>query len=90
MTQSIVPQTGLNALLTPEESVLILIDHEPLQFANLHSRKPTMIVNNRARQGGALRSSAEQAAIVGDPRGTQAIALKLLPRLATRISVRAN
>jgi hypothetical protein len=71
VTQSIVPQTGLNALLTPEESVLILIDHEPLQFTNLHSRKPTMIV-------------------IGDPRGTQATALKLLPRLATRISVRAN
>lgn len=46
MTQSAVPKNGLNALLSPEESVLILIDHQPFQFANLHSHEPTMIVNN--------------------------------------------
>ncbi|WP_459556731.1 hydrolase [Lacunimicrobium album] len=39
-------KTGLKALLTPEESVLLLIDHQPFQFANLHSHEPTMIVNN--------------------------------------------
>lgn len=39
-------KTGLEALLTPEESVLLLIDHQPFQFANLHSHEPTMIVNN--------------------------------------------
>jgi nicotinamidase-related amidase len=37
---------GLEALLTPQESVLVLIDHQPFQFANLHSHEPTMIVNN--------------------------------------------
>lgn len=37
---------GLEALLTPGESVLLLIDHQPYQFANLHSHEPTMIVNN--------------------------------------------
>ena len=37
---------GLEALLTPEESVLVLIDRQPFQFANLHSHEPTMIVNN--------------------------------------------
>jgi nicotinamidase-related amidase len=37
---------GLDALLTPEESVLLLIDHQPFQFANLHSHEPTMVVNN--------------------------------------------
>jgi nicotinamidase-related amidase len=37
---------SLGALLTPEESVLVLIDHQPFQFANLHSHEPTMIVNN--------------------------------------------
>ncbi|MFJ8792240.1 isochorismatase family protein [Streptomyces sp. NPDC102462] len=37
---------GLQALLTPEESVVVLIDHQPFQFANLHSHEPTMIVNN--------------------------------------------
>ena len=45
-TQSNAPKNGLNALLTPEESVLVLIDHQPFQFANLHSHEPTMIVNN--------------------------------------------
>jgi nicotinamidase-related amidase len=38
--------TGLSALLTPEECVVLLIDHQPFQFANLHSHEPTMIVNN--------------------------------------------
>src|SRR5580658_317631 len=39
-------KTGLDALLTPENSVLVLIDHQPFQFANVHSHEPTMIVNN--------------------------------------------
>ena len=39
-------KTGLDALLTPQSSVLVLIDHQPFQFANLHSHEPTMIVNN--------------------------------------------
>ena len=39
-------KTGLEALLAPENSVLVLIDHQPFQFANLHSHEPTMIVNN--------------------------------------------
>lgn len=38
--------SGLRALLTPENSVLVLIDHQPFQFANLHSHEPTMILNN--------------------------------------------
>jgi nicotinamidase-related amidase len=46
MTQSPVLKNGLNALLTPEQSVLVLIDHQPFQFANLHSHEPMMIVNN--------------------------------------------
>ena len=37
---------GLDALLTPENSVFLLIDHQPFQFANLHSHEPTMIMNN--------------------------------------------
>ncbi|WP_437573828.1 hydrolase [Sorangium sp. So ce887] len=39
-------KTGLQALLRPEDSVLVLIDHQPFQFANLHSHEPTLIVNN--------------------------------------------
>ena len=38
-------KTGLDALLTPENSILVLIDHQPFQFANLHSHEPTMIIN---------------------------------------------
>ncbi|MFE6697699.1 hydrolase [Streptomyces sp. NPDC057718] len=39
-------KAGLDALLTPEESVVVLIDHQPFQFANLNSHEPTMVVNN--------------------------------------------
>jgi nicotinamidase-related amidase len=41
-----IPKTGLDALLRPEDSILVLIDHQPYQFANLNSHEPTMIVNN--------------------------------------------
>lgn len=44
MTKS--PKTGLDALLRPEDSILVLIDHQPYQFSNLNSHEPTMIVNN--------------------------------------------
>ncbi|WP_046115967.1 hydrolase [Aquincola tertiaricarbonis] len=40
------PKTGLPALLRPEDSYLVLIDHQPYQFANLHSHEPTVIANN--------------------------------------------
>ena len=40
------PKTGLSALLRPEDSYLVLIDHQPYQFANLHSHEPTVIANN--------------------------------------------
>src|SRR2546421_4590197 len=46
MTMATTPKTGLEALLRPEDSILVLIDHQPYQFANLHSHEPTMIVNN--------------------------------------------
>lgn len=39
-------KTGLAALLRPADSILVLIDHQPYQFANLNSHEPTMIVNN--------------------------------------------
>jgi len=40
------PKVGLDALLRPADSILVLIDHQPFQFANLHSHEPTMIINN--------------------------------------------
>ncbi|AKQ68217.1 putative hydrolase [Myxococcus hansupus] len=39
-------KTGLEALLSPEKSVVVLIDHQPYQFANLHSHDPAQVVNN--------------------------------------------
>src|SRR5258706_7462993 len=46
MNDSCNPHVGIEALLTPQNSVLLLIDHQPFQFANLHSHEPTLIVNN--------------------------------------------
>ncbi|CDN86139.1 Putative hydrolase [Hydrogenophaga intermedia] len=40
------PKTGLQALLRPEDSIVVLIDHQPFQFTNLNSHDATMIVNN--------------------------------------------
>lgn len=40
------PKTGLDSLLRPQDSIVVLIDHQPFQFANLHSHEPTMIINN--------------------------------------------
>jgi nicotinamidase-related amidase len=39
-------RAGLDALLTPKNSVLILIDHQPFQFANLRNMDPTLVLNN--------------------------------------------
>src|SRR4051812_6645779 len=46
MTTVAPAKTGLDALLTPEKSILVLIDHQPYQFANLHSHDPGLIQNN--------------------------------------------
>lgn len=40
------PKAGLEGLLRPEDSILVLIDHQPFQFLNLNSHEPTMIINN--------------------------------------------
>jgi nicotinamidase-related amidase len=40
------PQTGLNALLTPDDCVLLLIDHQPFQFAGLRSHDTQTVINN--------------------------------------------
>jgi len=40
------PKTGLEALLRPNDSILVLMDHQPFQFTNLNSHEPTMIINN--------------------------------------------
>jgi len=39
-------KTGLDGLLSPENSIVVLIDHQPYQFTNLNSHEPTLIINN--------------------------------------------
>ena len=39
-------KAGLDALLTPDNCVLILIDHQPFQFAGLRSHDTQTIINN--------------------------------------------
>jgi nicotinamidase-related amidase len=41
-------KTGLEALLRPEDSVVVLIDHQPFQFTNLNSHDPQAIINAAA------------------------------------------
>jgi len=38
--------SGLDVLITPNETVLLLIDHQPFQFADLHSHEPLLVQNN--------------------------------------------
>lgn len=38
--------TGIDALLTPDNCALILIDHQPFQFAGMQSHDPGVILNN--------------------------------------------
>lgn len=39
-------RNGLSSLLRPNDSVVVLIDHQPYQLANLNSHDPHMAVNN--------------------------------------------
>ncbi len=39
-------RNGLDSLLRPEDSVLVLIDHQPYQLTNLNSHDPQAVVNN--------------------------------------------
>jgi nicotinamidase-related amidase len=48
-------RNGLTSLLRPEDSVLVLIDHQPYQLTNLNSHEPQMVVNNAT----ALAKSAK-------------------------------
>ena len=40
------PKAGLGALLTPDNCVLLLIDHQPFQFAGLRSHDTQTVINN--------------------------------------------
>lgn len=47
---------GLASLLRPQDSVLVLIDHQPYQLANLNSHEPQMVINNTAGLAKAARA----------------------------------
>jgi nicotinamidase-related amidase len=49
-------RNGLASLLRPEDSVLVLIDHQPFQLANLNSHDPHMVVSNSAALAKAARA----------------------------------
>jgi nicotinamidase-related amidase len=53
-------KVGSDALLTPENCVLLLVDHQPFQLANVHSHEPTMVINN-------VTALAKTAKIYGIP-----------------------
>ena len=40
-----VKKAGLDALLRPEDSIVVLIDHQPFQFTNLNSHDPMAVIN---------------------------------------------
>ncbi|HVK69839.1 MAG TPA: hydrolase [Polyangium sp.] len=46
MAPAATPKTGLEALLTPDNCALILIDHQPFQAANLHNIDVGVMINN--------------------------------------------
>src|SRR4051812_35670433 len=46
---------GLESMLTPDNCVLILIDHQPFQFTNLRNMDPQLVINNTV----ALAKSAK-------------------------------
>jgi nicotinamidase-related amidase len=46
MEKSKNPKAGLEALLTPENCVVILIDHQPFQFAGLRSHDSQTVISN--------------------------------------------
>ena len=50
------PRNGLDSLLRPEDSVLVLIDHQPYQLANVNSHEPQMVVNNTVALAKAARA----------------------------------
>jgi nicotinamidase-related amidase len=49
-------RNGLASLLRPEDSVLVLIDHQPFQLANVNSHDPHMVVNAAAALAKAAKA----------------------------------
>jgi nicotinamidase-related amidase len=65
-------RNGLNSLLRPEDSVLVLIDPQPFQLANLHSHSGPVVVNNAAgltKTAKAFRVPTTLTSVVADRGG---------------------
>jgi len=65
-------RNGLASLLRPEDSVLVLIDHQPYQLANLNSHEPQMVVNNAtalAKAAKAFGVPTIQTSVIADRGG---------------------
>src|SRR6267154_1407307 len=62
-------RVGLDALLTPENCAVLLIDHQPSQLANVNSHDPTLVINN-------VTALAKTAKAFGVPTILTAIASK--------------
>ena len=75
-------RNGLASLLRPEDSVLVLIDHQPYQLANLNSHDPHVAVNNAtalARMpSSAISETTGLASGAYSPSAAWAMALKAL------------
>ena len=59
-------KVGLDALLTPENCSVLLIDHQPSQLANVNSHDPTIVINN-------VTALAKTAKAYGVPTQIQAV-----------------
>ncbi|CAN5325622.1 hydrolase [soil metagenome] len=51
-------RNGLASLLRPQDSVVVLIDHQPYQLTNLNSHDPHMAVNNATALAKAAKAFA--------------------------------
>ena len=55
------PKVGLEALLTPDNCVLVLIDHQPFQLANVNSQGTLSWIHERARSSSQSTYSRRSA-----------------------------
>ena len=65
-------RNGLDSLLRPEDSVLVLIDHQPFQLANLNSHDPHLAVNGAtalAKAAKAFRVPTILTSVIADRGG---------------------
>jgi hypothetical protein len=56
-------RVGLEALLTPDHCVVVLIDHQPFQLANVNCHEPTMVINIVTDASGGVSNEAHDMAV---------------------------